>query len=96
MSSGSHHSESFLDFHTLQLHGREEEIIELNEAYRRSSSSSSQIVWLKGNPGVGKSALVEHVFLLKENYCSGKFERLRSSMPYSAMAQLLSKLCAVL
>ena len=98
MSSGDlYHAESYLDFKNLHLCGREKDIQVLNQAYEQSSfNSSPQIVWLKGNPGVGKSALVEHLFLPKDNYCSGKFDRLRTSVPYSALTQLLTKLAYVL
>lgn len=93
----SYHSETLLDFQNLHLYGRDEDIALLDEVYQRClASSRPQIVWLKGNPGVGKSTLAEHAFLAKDNYVSGKFERLRSSVPYPVLTQVLTKLCYIL
>lgn len=96
-SGGIYHAESFLDIRNLHIYGREDEVAILKQAYERSftpdASKKPQVVWLKGNPGVGKSALVEHLFLSKDTYCAGKFEQLRTSMPYFALTQLLSRLC---
>lgn len=84
--------ESELDFTNLHLYGREKEIAVLKEAYKKSFNSS-QVVWLKGYSGVGKSTLVDFVFQDKEFYCSGKFERVRHVVPFSVLADLLSKIC---
>lgn len=88
-------AESKLDFTNLHLYGREKEVAALNEAYAQSFADF-RIVWIKGYSGVGKSTLVEHVLKSKEFFCSGKFEQWNRATPYSAVADLLSKLCYTL
>lgn len=98
MKSEQGNSESTsLDFTNLHLYGRDHEKSLLQEAYQRSSMINSlQIVWLNGYSGVGKSTLVEHVFQTREYYCVGKFGRHQATKPYSALADILSKICFIL
>jgi hypothetical protein len=59
-------------------------------------SSSCRIVWIHGYGGVGKTSLVQTAFQDEDYYCRGKFERIRSAQPYSAIITLLSRLCLIL
>ena len=86
---------SELAFDNLHLYGRDDEVERLKEAYKESSRAS-QIVWLYGYGGVGKTSLVQLTFEGAEHYCHGKFYKLRSAQPYSAIVTLLSRLCFVL
>jgi predicted ATPase len=86
---------SKLALNNLHLYGRETEISSLNEAHKRSFKSC-QVVWLYGYGGVGKSTLVQHVFQGKENYCYGKFDRVGLAQPYSALVNIVSRICYIL
>lgn len=84
-----------LDFSNLRLYGRENEIDELKQAYNRSTDSC-QIVWLYGYSGTGKSTLSDQALCSNEFYCAGKFDRLRSAQPYSALVTVFTRLCYLL
>ena len=86
---------SELAFENVHIYGRGDEITVLKEAYTESSRAT-QIVWLYGYSGVGKTTLVQVALEGAEHYCHGKFDRLRSAQPYSAIVTLLARLCFIL
>ena len=61
-----------------QLHGREREARTLREAYDQAALQGARVVLVRGEPGVGKSALVEqlrpHVARSQGYFAVGKFE----------------------
>lgn len=90
-----------LDFSKLGLHGRSQETSILMDAYRRISNegSRSELVWVKGESGIGKSALVENMRQLVTSqdppgwYIQGKFDQLRQMEALSALVTAFSDLC---
>jgi predicted ATPase len=74
------------------MFGRQEEITLIESSYEKSLNSS-QVIWLHGLPGVGKTSLVEYCLKKKQNYCSGRFECSAPSQPFSALHNLLKCIC---
>jgi len=91
--------------------GRDEEISQLRRAFDRVSnnnniqhaagddtgSSSSEVVFLQGEPGSGKTCLVD--FALREYassrggyFCYGKFDKVWANVPFSAIVQAFADL----
>jgi predicted AAA+ superfamily ATPase len=90
-----------LDFDSIDLYARQEEIEKLKQAYKRSSSksisrSTSQIVWLSGYSGTGKSSIVQYAFRGIENYCCGRFDYDRNALPFAELVRMVQELCIVL
>lgn len=73
------------------LYGRDNEREALLEAFARSSGGNSELVLIAGDAGVGKTALVhelhEPVVHQRGSFVSGKFERFKQDIPYSALTQ---------
>jgi PAS domain S-box-containing protein len=78
-----------------QLYGREREQAELLAAFRRTVAGTPSFVLIRGDAGVGKSALldqlVEPVLRARAFLARGKFEA-GSEQPYSAVCMALSGL----
>ena len=74
-----------------KLYGREAEIEILIEAFNRAARGSREMVMVSGNPGIGKTALIHEIHMpvieRKGYFISGKYERLRRDVPYSAIIQ---------
>ena len=90
-----------LDLRNIQLVGRTKELATLNACYNRVSQgkkNSSEVVFISGDSGTGKSALAEAlrepVMLEGGNgfFVSGKFEKDQKE-PFSALVQAFSDLC---
>jgi predicted ATPase/signal transduction histidine kinase/CheY-like chemotaxis protein len=79
-----------------QLYGRDEELQSLTEAFKRASGGGRELVLVTGGPGIGKSALVDHlgpsVSDVHGYYAVGKFDQLQRSVPFSGVAQALRSL----
>lgn len=79
-----------------QLYAREVQIKQLMDAFARASEGEKGLVYVSGNSGVGKSALVERLYrpVVQSGgfFISGKFDQLRADVPYSAFSQALGKL----
>jgi predicted ATPase/signal transduction histidine kinase len=73
------------------LYGRDSERDALVEAFARTSGGSAEIVFIRGEAGMGKTALVyelhEPVVHQRGSFVIGKFERFKQEVPYSALAQ---------
>jgi predicted ATPase len=80
---------SLLTHHKLRLYGRENEIDILRQALE-SCRDSTQVIWINGPSGVGKSKLVEHCFQEETHFCAGKFDFFPSPKPYSTITKALS------
>ncbi len=76
-----------------RLYGRDRELSELSGALARTAAGGNVLVLVSGEPGVGKSALVERlrseVQAQRGHFCAGKFEALRANAPYSAFSAAL-------
>lgn len=79
-----------------ELYGREIQITQLFDAFHRILVDEKILMLVFGNSGVGKSALVEQLYrpVIKEGgfFISGKFDQLRTDVPYFAFSQALGKL----
>jgi predicted ATPase/signal transduction histidine kinase len=78
------------------LYGREAEVERLREAFHRAAAGGVSLLLLSGQPGVGKSALVNElrgpVAVAKGRFCAGKFDQLQRDVPYSAFTAAFSDL----
>jgi predicted ATPase/serine phosphatase RsbU (regulator of sigma subunit) len=83
-----------------KLYGREREIKQLLNAYRRVSEERKEIVLVPGFSGTGKTALVDeiHVPITKDrgHFISGKFDQLQRTIPYFAFIQAFNQFCHLL
>ena len=100
-STKSSKKSAVLDFAKLGLHGRSKETAILLDAYRRISRQGgrSELVLVKGDSGVGKSALVEAIRIpvtAEEptgQYVLGKFDLLRQMEGLTALVAAFSDIC---
>jgi predicted ATPase len=73
-----------------RLYGRQVEFSQLVEEFTRSRQGRTRLVLVSGEPGVGKSTLLErlreHVQAAGGQFYSGKFEPLQTNAPYAAFA----------
>lgn len=73
------------------LVGRDKELETLFDAFARAVAGRTEMVLVAGEPGIGKSALVQEiqrpVAAQRGYYICGKFDRLRRQVPYSAIIQ---------
>ncbi|MEM0979226.1 MAG: AAA family ATPase [Cyanobacteria bacterium P01_H01_bin.58] len=79
-------------FHLPQkLYGRETQVATLLNAFERASRGRSEIMFVAGYSGIGKSALVQEIYkpiTQKRGYfLSGKFDQFQRNIPYSALIQ---------
>lgn len=84
-------------FHIPQkLYGRERDIRRLLEAFERASRGRAELMLVSGEPGIGKSVLVNEVqapmVARRGHVVSGKFDQLQRNLPYSALAQAFGEL----
>ncbi|RAI89425.1 adenylate/guanylate cyclase domain-containing protein [Algoriphagus yeomjeoni] len=81
---------------TDQLYARDKPLKQLKDAFSSISHNEKKLVYVYGNSGVGKSALVERLYrpVVQSGgfFISGKFDQLRADVPYSAFSQALGKL----
>ena len=79
-----------------KLYGREAEIAQLTNAYDRAAAGNSELLFIAGYSGVGKTALVHEIrrdVLIKEGvFVEGKFDQLQRMLPYSSWAQTFTQL----
>ncbi|MEP1085415.1 MAG: AAA family ATPase, partial [Algoriphagus sp.] len=92
---GTHDSSGVLMFSD-QLYARDKQLKQLKDAFSRTTEGEKKLVYVLGNSGVGKSALVERMYrpVVQSGgfFISGKFDQLRADVPYSAFSQALGKL----
>lgn len=78
------------------LYGREHEVKQLIEAFYRVSQSTSEIIFIAGYSGIGKTSIVKEVYkpIVEHRgyFIQGKFDQLRRSMPYSAIVTAFQNL----
>lgn len=82
------------------IYGREEDMKDLVDAFRRSLRSNPQIMLVSGDAGVGKTALVHelHKYISQEKglFAEGKFDQFNKNIPYSAIIQAFRRLISQL
>jgi len=73
------------------LVGRDAELETLKQAFDRVSAGTAEIMLVAGEPGIGKSALIQEIhkpIVAKRGYfLTGKYEELRRHLPYSGIIQ---------
>lgn len=78
---------------TENFYGREHEISLILDALSLSSGGKGRAVLISGLPGVGKSSLVGETQRVAGGkniiFLSGKFDRMKNNIPYSAIVQAL-------
>jgi predicted ATPase len=85
------------DLRVSKIHGREPEILLLQQAYKNNQRDYPGLVVIEGESGTGKSFLVSRVLdeLTKDrkiNYMYGKFDLQRRVEPYSAITAAFNDL----
>ena len=102
-----------LNFDKLGLYGRDKEVAILRQAYRTAipedtsihDNSNSEIVFVAGYSGVGKSTLISHALEEQQPdsalrrlqlYVTGKFEQRRATEPYLALGHAFAELCRLM
>ena len=79
-----------------QLYARDSQIKQLKEAFSRTAENQKNLVYVCGNSGVGKSAIVEHMYTTEWQsevfLISGKIEPVQAYGPYSACSNDLGML----
>lgn len=87
-------SDRFLIPH--KLYGREAEIAVVQAAPARVSQGNSELLLVSGDPGIGKTALVQEIYkpLTRQRgyFVSGKFDQYQRTTPYSAFIHAFSVL----
>lgn len=77
-------------FHIPQrLYGREKETQELLQSFENACMGKSEILFVSGYSGIGKSCLIRELYKpitkRKGYFVSGKFDQLHRNIPYSAL-----------
>lgn len=79
-----------------KLYGRDVEAEILKSAFDRVSKGSTEIVFVSGYPGIGKTALVNQVLkplvLGKGYFISGKLDQLKKNIPYAPLMDAFGSL----
>ncbi|WP_428267432.1 sensor histidine kinase [Haliangium sp.] len=78
------------------LYGRDGEREALVDAFARAAAGGTELVLVSGDSGVGKTALVHElhapVVHQRGRFATGKFERFKHEIPYSALSQAFGAL----
>ncbi len=79
------------------FHGRDHECSVLNQAFYAACFGSTEMVYVSGDAGIGKTSLIEEVFRKQEHtssffYITGKFEQFSNESPYHPIVQAFSGL----
>ncbi len=79
-----------------KLYGRDEEVNTLLTAFDRASQGRSELMLVCGQPGIGKTALVQEIHkpVTKRRgyFVTGKFSQLQRNTPYMAIIQAFTEL----
>ncbi len=84
-------------FHISQkLYGREQEITQLLNSFKRVSQGTTEMMLVSGYSGIGKSVLVNEIHkpITKQRgyFINGKFDQLQRDIPYAAITQAFQDL----
>ncbi|MEJ9164650.1 AAA family ATPase [Paenibacillus graminis] len=74
------------------FHGREYEISMLTQAFYSACFGSTEMVYVSGEAGIGKTSLIDEVFRKQQHarnffYVTGKFEQISKESPYHPIIQ---------
>jgi predicted ATPase len=92
------HRDRLASFNNHEVYGRDQEKRLLESAYERMlSESKSEVIFLEGESGTGKTFLVEKFQANVEcHFITGRFDQASSNIPFSAIIAALSDLCDLL
>lgn len=84
-------------FQILQkLYGREEETRTLLDAFERVSAGASELTLVKGQAGIGKSAVVRELYkpITRQRgyFIAGKFDQLQRNVPFASLVEAFQSL----
>ena len=84
-------------FHIPQkLYGRESVVNKLLATFERVSQGSSEIVFVSGEAGIGKSSVVQEIYgpitQRRGYFIAGKFDQLHSDVPYASLTHAFRSL----
>ncbi|SFK89279.1 helix-turn-helix transcriptional regulator [Brevibacillus centrosporus] len=78
------------------LYGRENEIAQLRDAYKRAKAGGAELVLVRGFSGIGKTELIKESYRLaaseKAYFISGKWEQLQQEIPFAPLIQAFQDL----
>lgn len=78
------------------LYGREQQVHQLIQAFKRVGQSAKEIVFVSGYSGIGKTSLVKEVYkpIVEHRgyFIQGKFDQLQRGIPYSAIVNAFGAL----
>lgn len=74
------------------FHGRESELSMLTQAFYSACFGSTELVYVSGEAGIGKTSLLDEVFRKQQHpqnffYITGKFEQISKESPYHPIIQ---------
>ncbi len=79
-----------------KLYGRQEEIERLTTIFDRAAEGSKQVVFCTGQPGIGKSALINElhkpITARRGYFIGGKYDLFKRNLPYTAISQAFQDL----
>ncbi len=79
-----------------KLYGRDKEVTQLLNTFKRVSKSNTEIMLVSGYSGIGKSVLVNEVYkpILRQKgyFIRGKFDQLQRDIPYAAITKAFQDL----
>lgn len=71
-----------------KLYGRHREVETLLAAYQRVTAGKTEVILVTGDPGVGKTAVVNEIHkpILRQRsyFIKGKFDQFQRNIPFSA------------
>ncbi|MEK3832997.1 helix-turn-helix transcriptional regulator [Paenibacillus sp. FSL R7-0128] len=75
-----------------RYHGRTHELATLTQAFYSACLGSTEMVYISGEAGIGKTSLMEQMFQNQQHarqffYITGKFEQISSQSPYHPIIQ---------
>lgn len=83
-----------------KLYGRENELEILENSFDRACSGASELAIISGNPGTGKTVLVDELFrrISQQNgyLIKGKFDQYQTKIPFSAVRQAFVDFCDII
>ncbi|MES0491878.1 MAG: diguanylate cyclase [Leptospirales bacterium] len=79
-----------------KVYGRDKELKVLKDAYERASKRTTELVMVSGEPGIGKTVLIQELYkpVIYDNslFISGKFEKYTTRIPYNAFIKAFNDL----
>ncbi|MCO4771779.1 MAG: AAA family ATPase [Deltaproteobacteria bacterium] len=83
-----------------KLYGRETEVATLLDGFKRVSEGGSEMLFVSGYSGIGKSALIHEVHkpIVRSRgyFISGKFDQFKRNIPYASVIQAFGDLISQL